>query len=116
MMLVIRSRGGGSCDSGLGRYSGSGMLDAVGRQLFSSGIRRAISSGVDSALAHKVVDVVVNGVTSTSQKVGKAVVKGATSAGHKAAESVVNNAIDSTKKWIVGKKRSSLAGSGIVFD
>ena len=31
MMLVIRSRGGGSCDSGLGRYSASGMIDAVGR-------------------------------------------------------------------------------------
>ena len=28
MMLVIRSRGG-SCDCGLGRYSGSGMLDAI---------------------------------------------------------------------------------------
>ena len=39
------------------------MLDAIGRQLFSSGFKRAISS-------------------------------------------VVNNAIDSTKKWIVGKKRS----------
>ena len=105
MMLVIRSRGGGSCDSGLGGYSGSGMLDAVGRQLFSSGFK---SSGVKSALAHKVVDAVVNGATSTSQNVGKAVVKDATSAGQKAVESVVNNAIDPTKKWIVGKKRSSL--------
>ena len=82
------------------------MLDAVGRKLFSSGFKRAISSGVNSALAHKVADAVVNGATSTSQKVGKAVVKGATSAGKKAAESVVNNAIDSTKKWIMGKKRS----------
>ena len=102
MMLVIRPRGGGSCDSGLGRYSGWGMLDAVGRRLFSSGFKRAISSGVNSALAHKVVDAVVNGATSTSQKVGKAV------------ESVVNNAIDSTKKLIVGKKRSSIADPIIV--
>ena len=86
MMLVIRSRGRASCDSGLGRYSGSGMLDAVGRQLFSSGFKRA----------HKGVDAVVNGATSTSQKIGKAVVNGATSAGHKEVESVVNNAIDST--------------------
>ena len=133
MMLVIRSRGGGSCDSGLGRYSGSGMLDAVGRQLFSSAFKRAISSCVNSALAHKVVDAVVNGATSTSQKVGKAVVKGATSAWQKAVESVVNNAIDSTKKWMVGKKRSLadpiivpqkgkldidslIDGSGIVLD
>ena len=72
------------------------MLDAVGRQLFSSGFNKSISSGV-------------NGATSTSQKFGKAVVKGATSAGEKAAESIVNNAIDSTKKWIVGKKRSAAA-------
>ena len=81
------------------------MLDAVGRQLFSIGFKRNIS-GVNSALAHKVVDAVVNGATLTSQKVGKAVVKGATSAGQKAVESVVNNTIDSTKKWIDGKKRS----------
>ena len=98
MMLVKRSRG--SCDSGLGRYSGSGTLDAVGRKLFSSGFKRAISSGVNSALAHEVADSVVNGAISTSQKVGKAVGKGETSAGKKAAESVV------TKKWIVGNKRS----------
>ena len=104
MMLVIRSRG--SCDNGLGRYSGSGMLDAVGRKLFSNGCKIATSSGVNSAIAHRVADAVVNGATSTSQKVGKAVVKDATSTGQKAAESVVNNAIDSTKKWIVGKKRS----------
>ena len=63
---------------------------------------------MNSTLAHKVVDAVVDGATSTaSQKFGKAVLKGATSGGEKAAESIVNNAIDSTKKWIVGKKRSS---------
>ena len=82
------------------------MLDAVGRNLLSSGFKRAISSGVKSAIADKVADAVVNGATSTSQKVGKAVVKGATSVGQKAAGIDVNNAIDSTKKWIVGKKRS----------
>ena len=98
-MLVIRSRG--SCDSGLGRYSVSGMLDNVGRKLFSSGFKRAISSGVTSALAHKFADAVVNGATSASQKVAKAVVKGATSAGKKAVESAANNAIYSTKKWIL---------------
>ena len=103
-MLVIRSRG--SCDSGLERYSGSGMFDAIGRKLFSSGFKKAISSGVNSAITHKFADAVVNGATSTSQKLGKAVVKGVESAGQKAAESAVNNAIDSTKKWIVGKKRS----------
>ena len=74
---------------GLGRYSGSGMLDAIGRQLFSSGFKKAISSGVNSAPAHKVADAVLNGAASTSQKVGKALVKGATSAGQEAVESVV---------------------------
>ena len=47
-----------------------GMNDAVGRKLFSSGLKRAISSGMNSAMAHKVADAVVNGATSTSQKVG----------------------------------------------
>ena len=61
---------------------------------------------MNSAIAHKVADAVVNGATPTSPKVGKAIVKGATLAGQEAVEGVVNNAIDSTKKWIVGKKRS----------
>ena len=88
MMLVIRSRGG----CGLGRYSGSGMLDAVGRQLSSSGFKKAISSGVTSTLAHKVADAVMNGANSTAlQKFGKAVVKGSTSAWEKAAESIAES-------------------------
>ena len=36
------------------------MLDAVGRQLFSSGFKKAKGGGANSALAHKVVDAVVN--------------------------------------------------------
>ena len=51
------------------------MLDVVGRQLFSSVFKKTISNGVNSAIAHKVVDDVVNGATSTSQKVGKAVMQ-----------------------------------------
>ena len=82
------------------------MFDAIGRKLFSSGFKTAMSSGVNSAIANKVVDAVVNGATSTPQKVGKTVVKGTASAGQKAAESAVNNAIDSTKKWFVGRTRS----------
>ena len=53
-LMKIRARG--SCAGGLGRYSGSGMFNAICRQLFSSGFK-------------KVVDAVVNGSTSTSQKV-----------------------------------------------
>ena len=52
-----------SCDSGLGRYSGSGMFDVGGRKLFSSGFKRAISNGVISAIAHKIADAVVNRTT-----------------------------------------------------
>ena len=63
--FLLRSRG--SCDSGLGRYSGLGMLDAIGRQLFSSGFKKAISSGVNSDITHKIVDAVMNGATSTSK-------------------------------------------------
>ena len=110
MMLVIRSRG--SCDIGLGRYSGSGLLDAVGGKLFSRRFKRAISSGVNSATAHTVEDAVVNGATSTSQKVGKAVVTGTTSVGQKTIENFVNNA----REVDFGKKRSipSLADPIIV--
>ena len=82
------------------------MLDAFGRKIFSIGFKRVIISGVNSAIAHKVADAVVNRATSTSQKVGKSVVKGAASARQKAVDSVVNNAIDSPKKWFVGRKRS----------
>ena len=86
------------------------MLDAVGRQLFSSGFKKSKSSGVNSTLAHKAADDVVNGANSTAlQKFGKAVVKGAMSAGEKAAESIVNNAIDSTKK--VGCWKETISSS-----
>ena len=88
------------------------MLDAVGRQLFFSGFKRAISDGLNSTPANKVADAVVNGANSTTlQKFGEAVVKCATSAGEKAAENIVNNAIDSTKRGVVGKKRSSPAAA-----
>ena len=46
-------------------YRGSGTFDAIARKLFSSGIKKVISSGTSSAIAHKVADVVVNGATST---------------------------------------------------
>ena len=80
------------------------MLSAGSYSLVDS--KKLRSSGVNSAIGHKVTDAVVNGATSTSQKLGKAVVKVAASARQKAAESVVNSAIDSTKKWFVGRKWS----------
>ena len=93
------------------------MFHAIGQQLYSSGFKKAKSSGMNSALAHKVADAEVNGTTSTSRRFGNAVVKGIASARQKAAESVVNSAIDFIKKWIVGKKPSiqpSVAGPIIV--
>ena len=73
-MLIIRRRdvvgsvGGG----GMGRsyrYRGSGIFGTIARQLFSSGIKKVISSGASSAVAHKVADAVVNGATSASKKI-----------------------------------------------
>ena len=98
-MLVIKSRGG---NSGMGRYAatvaGSGIFDSITRKMFASGLKKAISTGANSVIAHKVADAVVNGATSASQK---------------AAESVVNEAVNAVKpivkeslKKLVGQKRS----------
>jgi hypothetical protein len=99
-MLVIKSRGG---DSGMGRYyyyAGSGIFDSITRKMFASGLKKAISTGANSVIAHKVADAVVNGATSATQK---------------AAESVVNEAVNAVKpivkeslKKLVGRKRSLL--------
>ena len=101
-MLVIRRRG--SSLGGMGRYyRGSGMLDAIARKLFSSGIKKVISSGTSSVIAHKVADAVVNGATSTSKKVADAIAKEATSA----SVGAVKTAIDSVVKNVRGTKRPS---------
>ena len=94
-MLVIHRRGSGH--SGMGRYyHGSGIFAEIGRTLFSSGINKTISSGTSSAIAHKLVDAVVNGATSaTSKKVVDAVIKEGVSTAGKASANVVNTAIDS---------------------
>ena len=110
-MLVVKPRGGH-------RYGGSGIFDAISRKMLSSGFKQAISTGAKSAIAQKVVDAVVNGATSATQK---------------AVEGAVNEAIN--KVTVLGKKRSSpspqeeetspakkinisslIDGSGIVFD
>lgn len=107
MMLVIHRRGS---RGGMGRYyhDGSGMLSELGRKLFSSGIKKAISSGTSSAIAHKVADAVVNGATSTTtKKVADAIVKEAVSAAGKASANAVNSVIDSVAKKVRNKKRSS---------
>ena len=98
-MLVIKSRGS---DYSMSRYyAGSGIFDSITRKMFASGLKKAISTGANSVIAHKDADAVVNGATSASQK---------------AAESVVNEAINTVKpivkeglKKLVGQKRPSPA-------
>ena len=91
-MLVIQRRGI-SHGGGMGRYyRGSGMFDAISQRLLSSGIKKVISNGTSSAIAHKVADAVVNGATSsTSKKFADAIVKEATSAAGKASASNCKN-------------------------
>ena len=56
--MVIHQRG--SFRGGMERYyyHGSGMFGEIGRKLFSSGMKKAISSVTSSAIAHKVADAV----------------------------------------------------------
>ena len=100
-MLVIQRRG--SSLGGMGRYyyRGSGMLDAITRTLFYSGIKKVINSGTSSAIAHKVADAVVNGATSRSKNVANAIAKELTST----SASAVKTAIDSVVKKERGTKR-----------
>lgn len=130
-MLIIRRDG--SCAGGMKRYHGSGMFDAIGRKLFSSGIKKAITSSTSKAIAHKVADAAVSSAVSTSKILGDAVIKGAAFAAQNAASNAVNSAIDSVVERVKRKteapdpivvpppKRkkyidSLVNGSGIVFD
>ena len=128
-MLIIRRDG--SCAGGMQRYHGSGIIDAIGRKLFSSGIK-AITSTTSKAIAHKVADAAVNRAVSTSKILGDAVIKGATSAAQNAASNAVNSAFDSVIERVrkppppdpivvppLKRKKyidSLVNGSGIVFD
>ena len=133
-MLIIH-RTGGCRGGGLGRYyQGSGMFDEIARTLFSGGIKKAISSGTSSAIAHKVVDAVVNGATSTSKRLADAIIKEAVSTAGKVSTNAVNSVIDSvvnkvkkrplqqTDPEAIALKRKKINidnlidGSGIVYD
>ena len=139
-MLVIQRRGSSSGGGMRRYYRGSGMFDVIAQRLLSSGIKKVISNGTSSAIAHKVADAVVNGATSsTSKKVADAIVKEATSAAGKASASAVKTAIDSVVNKVRGAKRpvakspiithqqpsskrkkinidSLIDGSGIIYD
>ena len=71
--------------------------------VLATGLKKAISTGGNSVIAHKISDAVVNGATSASQK---------------AVESAVNEAVNTVKpivkeslKKLVGQKRSSSSPS-----
>ena len=134
MLLIQRNGCGGGgvlFHGGMRRYyRGSGMIADIGRKLFSSGIKKALSSGTTSAIAHKVVDAVVNGAASeTSKKVVNAIAKEVISAAGKASANAVFDSIANKKKkrsadtyTAVPSKRkkndidSLIDGSGIVYD
>jgi hypothetical protein len=106
-MLVIKPRCGAH---GMGRYTaattttdGSGIFDSITRKMFATGLKKAISTGANSVIAHKISDAVVNGATSASQK---------------AVESAVNEAVNTVKpivkeslKKLVGQKRHHRSSS-----
>ena len=64
-MLVIKSR---STVKRRYRYGGSGVIDTFGRRMFSSGLKKVISSAVKSKTAHNLADAVVSGATSATKK------------------------------------------------
>ena len=133
-MLVIKKRGA----MRRYRYGGSGILDTVIQKIFSSGMKSAINRGVNSAVAHKVANVVVNGATLAAKKTVNAAVNGATLATQKAAEKAANEVFNTVvkpyvKEKLSGKKRAAtttivpspakrininslIDGSGIVLD
>ena len=55
-MLVIKPRCGAH---GMGRYTttttagGSGIFDSITRKMFATGLKKAISTGANSVIAHK---------------------------------------------------------------
>ena len=69
-------------------------LTLITRKMFATGLKKAISTGANSVIAHKISDAVVNGATSASQK---------------AVESVVNEAVN-TVKPIVKESLKKLFG------
>jgi len=63
-MLIIKPRG----VKRRYRYGGSGIIDTFGRQMFSSGLKKVLSSAVQSKAAHNLADAVVNGATSATKR------------------------------------------------
>ena len=117
--MLKKQRGGGPRRY---RYGGSGILDGLIHKLFSSSVKSVINRGVNSVVAHKLANTVVNGATTAAKKTANAALNGATQATQRAAERAVNEAINTVtpyvKKKLVGvvqktkkkKKTKKVAG------
>ena len=115
-LVVKKQRGGGPRRY---RYGGSGILDGLIQKLFSSSVKSVINRGVNSVVAHKLANTVVNGATTAAKKTANAALNGATQATQRAAERAVNEAINTVtpyvKKKLVGvvvqkTKKKKVAG------
>ena len=66
MRVIIRNREGRAA-AGLGRYTGSAILETIGRKLLSSGLRKIIKATVNDNLPQNVVNVIVDGSRSLAE-------------------------------------------------
>ena len=113
--MLKKQRGGGPRRY---RYGGSGILDGLIQKLFSSSVKSVINRGLNSVVAHKLANTVVNGATTAAKKTANAALNGATQATQRAAERAVNEAINTVtpyvKKKLVGvvqkTKKKKVAG------
>ena len=109
MSLVLKKqRGGGPRRY---RYGGSGIFDGLIQRLFSSGVKSVINRGVNSVVAHKLANTVVNGATTVAKKTANAALNGATQAVlERAVKEVVNTVTPYVKKKLIGvvKKKTKV--------
>ena len=70
MRVIIRNRQGKAA-AGLGRYTGSAILESIGRKLLSSGVKKLIKATVNDNLPQNVANVIVDGTRSLAKLVGE---------------------------------------------
>ena len=70
MRVIIRNRQGKAA-AGLGRYTGSAILESIGRNLLSSGVKKLIKATVNDNLPQNVANVIVDGTRSLAKLVGE---------------------------------------------
>ena len=70
MRVIIRNRQGKAA-AGLGRYTGSAILESIGRNLSSSGVKKLIKATVNDNLPQNVANVIVDGTRSLVKLAGE---------------------------------------------